>query len=200
MWVCVMGAFNTAKEVVVKELQHQEFRWINNPVEIGPEDSDAMIESKYAMKRIRDHLDAVRVMNKENVFTVHSLLSIEPIGVAALKSERINSVDLNILLAIKDGCLSCDSFVPPHCVIYTKLERRDIQNRILLKGGQIVKEKEVLDQIEKYEELMPQVKAPLIELDMSKNPDQVKKDLQFSLDSIRSAGLHQSTIWKKRFV
>jgi hypothetical protein len=188
MWICIMGAPSTGKEVISSLLKKKDFEEIKVTTTIK-------CELHYLVIKLVEQTKAQSQMFDKNVFTHRTIWdTFEVMAKVSLQMEKISEKEYE---DARIGYNAMElSVQPPNLVIFTRMEKRDIQNRTLLQGRR-PDDREISMQIELYEEFISRVRVPKIELDMSKSIELISEELNFGIDSVKSMVLTQKTIWSR---
>jgi len=190
MWIAIIGASSTGKEFVAKLLNQKEYSKIDVDFPIKR-------ESDYLTKHLLEQVKAQSVMFEKNIYTYRTIWdSFEVMSKCALESMMIGQEDYNEAELLYNKINSLESLQPPNLVIYTRMEKKDIQNRILLQGRS-VDDMNISLQIGAYEEFISKIRVPKLEIDMSQKPELISEEILFGIDSVLSMVLTQKTIWKR---
>ena len=192
MWIAILGASSTGKEVIADILRRRDY----SP--IVATDRSVQSEMDYFIMRLSEQMKAQSVMFEKDVYTSRCIWdSFNVMTKVALEMSKIGQAEYDqVERSFNQMTVNSDVLQPPNLVIFTRMEKRDIQNRTLLQGRQ-PDDKEISRQIELYEEFISSVKVPKIELDMSNNPALINEELNFGIDSVKSMYLTQKTIWRR---
>jgi hypothetical protein len=191
MWICIMGAPSTGKETIALLLKNLGYDRIVVKVPNEPDDSHFLIA------RMVEQLKAQKIMFEQNVFTFRTIWdTFEVMTRCSLETDVITQEQFsqveNIYRLFDDQKL----IQPPNLVIFTRMEKRDVQNRTLLQGRQ-PDDRHINKQLELYEEFIARVRVPKIEINMSNSPQAISEELNYGIDSVKSMVLTQKTIWDR---
>jgi thymidylate kinase len=189
MWISIIGASSTGKDVVAKFLTRLEYIQIK-------EESQPLKESDYFVYRLREHFSAQHIMYEKNVFTIRTIWDSLLMSELAYEFGHITLDEFNNAKSYYNLFTDQDFISPPNLVVITKMPKKDVQNRTILNGRR-PDDKEIDTQMERYDEFAQRIKVPKIELDMSQSPENVFNELSFGIDSVKSAMLSHKTIWKR---
>lgn len=191
MWISIIGASSTGKEFVANTLKKRDF------TTVSLDNSIIKTEQDFIISKLLSQFHAQNVMFDKDIFTIRTVWdSFNVMSKCYLELEKITQAEFESAERYYNTIQSLDILTPPNMVIFTRMEKKDIQNRTLL-HGRSPDDREISKQIEMYEEFISNVRVPKIELDMSRRADEIIEELNFGIDSVKSMVLTQKTIWKR---
>jgi deoxyadenosine/deoxycytidine kinase len=197
MWIAILGAPGTGKTLVAEMLSKDGFDLLDyeKPEAEKPFKKDL----KHFTGRLRNQLIAAQVMNRKDVVTIRSIWDTYGIFIkASRRLQEISEDEFSIFKQIYDS-FPDGGLEPPHAVIWTRTDKMSAFNRMALRGVEINQEHFNL-QLAAYEELMSEVKVPIIEIDTSQmRPEAIKKNLDFGIASLKASNLSSQSLWSRSF-
>ncbi len=191
MWIMIMGAEGTGKEVIADILEKRNFARISQ----RPTGEELYPDLDYVTRRLGEQLSAQAIMHKKDVFTIRSIWdTLQVMAMTSVHMNRQSPFEAAALNIFSKNLYKNEQIVPPHCVVYCKLNQRDMQDRLLLKGRQ-PNDQEMTKQIELYDAFSFKIRIPIIELDMGQKPHIIRDELNFSIDSMKATSLASQSIW-----
>lgn len=196
MWICVMGAEGSGKNVIADILTKRNFQRIEHKLADGQE-GELFQEFNYMTKRLSEQLAAQAVMQKQDVFTFRSIWDSYNVMLPTAKdSFKIGMHEELFMDILHNNISSSEHLQPPHCVVFTKMSQQDIRDRMMLKGKQ-PSDDEIVNQIKYYEQFMSRIRVPVLEIDMNNKPEDVRNELNFSIDSMKATAQSAQSIWRR---
>lgn len=190
MWIAIIGASSTGKEFVAKLLKQKEYEHISVDMPIER-------ESDYLLNRFLEQSKAQSLMFEKSIYTYRTIWdSFEIMSKCAVETEKITQEEYNKTESLYNTFNQLDLLQPPNLVIFTRMNKGDVQNRTLLQGRS-VDDRDISLQMEKYEEFIAKIRVPKLEIDMSARHDLITEEILFGIDSVKSMVLTQKTIWKR---
>ena len=205
MWAVVTGIPGSGKNLVVDMLRKgQGFTRLEDPPlshTRKPESSDRFEkELSYVMSRFRTQMTAQELIDRKDIVTVHSLWdSVFVFAKAAFVGQTLSERDFKTINSVYADLESL--LKPPTVAIHVRTGMIDAVNRTALREKEALpsEELECLNRLYE-EEFLPRVRVPLIEIDTKEQSiEDIRKSLEFSLDSIKSSGVGSASIWTSSF-
>lgn len=196
MWVSIVGACGTGKHSVLKMLEKDGYEFIptNSPAEIAP---GFDLEFSHACERLRVQVQAQKIMNKKNVVTVHTFWETQDVYVPiALKKDQLTYIEVARLTLMHNTFK--EILEPPHAMIYIQSEKMNAFNRMSLRQ-QTVSQDDFNEQIRLFDEFVKKIRIPVVEIDGNRTPDQIKKDLEFGVASLKASTVGSQSFWNREF-
>jgi hypothetical protein len=193
----VSGATGSAKHVIADFLKGENFEVINDNLVIETPVFNFNNELRLMMSRVRNQIVASSKMSRSNVVTIRSLWDhFEVIIQSFLDLERITQEQYDLFKIVYDAYW--DIIPPPSLVIVTRTKKASSLNRSALRG-QIIDQDLLSSQIKLYDSFFDRIAVPTIEVSSDDSPEEIKRNLEFGLASVKASGLYAGTIWEKRF-
>jgi hypothetical protein len=189
MWISIVGASSTGKDLIAKFLTRLEYSQIK-------EQLIPLQEVDFFIYRLREHLSAQHIMYEKNVFTIRTVWDSLVMLELYYEFGHITLDEFNKVKSYYNLFIDQDFISPPNLVVITKMSKKDIQNRTILNGRR-PDDREIDRQMERYSEFAQKIKVPKIEIDMSQSSESIFNELSFGIDSVKSAMLSHKTIWKR---
>lgn len=195
MWIVVMGAEGTGKKVVGDILIKRNFDVVTHKLA----NETQMVDLNYVTMRLAEQLAAQSVMHKKDIFTYRTIWDTLDVMAPVSRHMMKSTPEEETALSIFSKNLNWSEHIqPPHAVVLTKLDKRQIQDRLLLNGRQ-PNDEQISKQLELYAEFINRVRVPVIELNMGQDPIAIRDELNFSIDSMKATHQASQTIWRRSF-
>lgn len=196
MWAIVLGHPGSGKNVVKDMLVKEEFEFFHNKFDCDIS-SPLGYEISVSMSLFKTQIQASDLMSRRNIVTVGSFWSGMEIHVPLNKEMlELSDYDYAILNKVYDGVK--DGLKAPDCVIFCSASNLQASlDRITMRNQLIQQEKLSLSR-ELYKKFAEKIKVPLISIDATLSQENVQKDLNYGITSIKAANLSGKTIWERR--
>lgn len=197
MWTMVLGHQGSGKNVIKDMLVKEEFEFFNNNFDYDIA-TPLGHEISVSMSFLKTQIHASDLMSRRNIVTVGSFWSGMEIHVPLGKEMlELSDYDCAILNKIYDGVK--DGLKAPDCVIFCSASNIQASlDRITMRDQTIQQEKLRLSR-ELYKKFAEKIKVPVISIDATLSSENVQKDLNYGIASIKAASLSGKTIWERRF-
>lgn len=202
MWIVVCGPTGTGKELIIGDMVRSGFEIIPpTPPSFYVETEKTQFLQELAIfsSRFNASLEASKWMERKDVVTLRTFWESRDVFVPiARMMDKISEAESRAFQLIFNS-LQDDHYIPPTAIIYAKTDKMNALNRMKLKNKIEISEDEFNLQVEHYDKFVERVRTPVIELDISLPPDEVRKNLEFGLSSLKAANLVQRTLWTRTF-
>lgn len=198
MWIVVCGPTGTGKELIVKEIARGGYDLLPS-FYVETEKTQFLRELAVFTRRMKTQIEASRFMERRDVVTVRTFWETRDVFVPIAKAmDRINQDEARAFELIFES-MEDEHYIPPTAVVYAKTDKMNALNRMKLNGIVGISEEEFNLQVAYYDKFIDKVRVPVIELDISLSPDEVRRNLEFGLSSLKAANLTQRTLWTRTF-
>lgn len=197
MWILIIGPSGSGKNMISEFLVKSGFEYIKSTV---TEDSDDFTNLlKTSQENLRLQIKAASLMDRKDVVTIKSFWDSHDIEIPIFRQmQRIDDRQLGHFSIIRDSLYDVYALRPPSAVIYVRTNKMSAMNRMALRS--VVCDQSRLDlEIKMYEDFISKIAVPLVELDGTRKPEDLKKELDFGVASLKSASLVNASVWQKHF-
>jgi hypothetical protein len=145
------------------------------------------------------HFEAYRRSDFDDFVSVRSAFdSLDFYPEFFLKTERISRTQFRELRALRDFALN--NLPVPDCVIFIEVGSLNAISRMKIRNLKSdLSDEELNIQSEIYSKIADQIAIPLIRVDINQNYDDLIREIDFGLNSIRAANLSNRTIFKRDY-
>ena len=196
MWVAVTGSVGVCKNKVIEyltTLKKYDHRSLGDPCKRLTRLSE---ELDWMGNRILLQQSFERDIDRANIVTNRSAWDSLMFVNVAYKLKEISEEDYEAFRVVYDKFTQ--ELTPPHMVIYLKSNYINATNRMQLQG-----ESPNMDFVvaltKEYEEIMPWVRVPVIEIDVEERIDPVLEEVQYGLDNLSTTKLDLKSVWDRTF-
>lgn len=201
MWIMILGPTGSGKNFVADQLKKDGYQRLDPPT-FGTE-SENVFENQlnYLMGRFRIHMKASQERDRKDVLTVRSFHDTHLVLSEVLRrTTELSDKDKKVLDTIYKNLANDDFYItPPDVVIYMRAKKMTAITRQLLRGVD-VSDEFFNHEVELYEEFMPRIGSQIIELDVSLGVDDIFRNVEFGINSIKAANLGSQSIWQREFL
>lgn len=193
MWVLVTGAPGTAKGYACDLLQKEGFLYLQEPPTV--EESGFDCELGHIFRRLKVQLQAQQTQSRKDIVTVRSFWDCELYLKTALYTDQLTELQFTQLSGHVKSL--AELLTPPAAVIFMRADKMVSYDRVLLKSGVTPHDDEFNKLRELYEDFAARIKIPLVDIDASDRPEDIKESLIFNLSSLRLTRAADSGLWKR---
>lgn len=197
MWIELLGASGTGKHSIAKILKQDGYEVIESK---KPSTDIPSFETEYdfLVGRLRAQLQAQAIKNRKNVITVHSIFESEHVFLPiAQELAAITEAQRDHLVKLTDEIK--DLIEPPNAVIWSHVEPIQAFSRMSMRGVRIDQTK-FNREIALFETLARKIRVPLVEIDTGVDFENWKKNLEFSVASLRTTSVSGTTMWRQEYL
>lgn len=197
MWISIIGPTGSGKNYIYEALKKDGFELLNFDIKMEPL---FFRQIEYMMNRFKVHMRASQEKDRKDVVTIRSFYETHLVINKILHSlTMLSDADMKVLDMIYEDLTSGFHIAPPDVVVFMRTEKMNAINRQKLNKVD-VPEEFFNAEIDLYEELIPRIGVPIIELDASQKSETIIKNLEFGISSIKAANLGSQSVWKREFL
>lgn len=194
MWAIISGPDGSGKKVISEWFVRENFQ--NESLPIKQSKHEFFKEMLNAASYLATASRCADMMHNADVFTVRSFWENGEIFLPlARKFQQITAQEYETALECYESMKNW--VTAPTCFIYCKIDLKNAMERSMLKGQPLDQDR-LRTQIRLYDEFFEKLSGvPVLELNMNQPIDAALRDLDYSVQSVKSSRLDAQTVWRR---
>ena len=194
MWVEILGPSGSGKNKIVEFLSERYEVLPDYVPKVG--EPPLATHLGYLIKRFLNSSFANRNRISKDLITVRGPMdSVDVYATTCRKLEMLSVADYDLLTGIKN-LISDNDIITPDLILYAKSKKMSNINSLIIKPDETIDLNFFNTEFELYEKYVEKINY-LVEIDMTRNFEDVKKDVDFNVSMTKAA--KKMSIWQKKY-